>query len=164
MLRNIEKFFQQNKDREAFLKIVARHYTKDSEGYLLIEKAYEAVNVTQDEQHDGDACHFECLQRVALILMEHLSYCNSGIIALVLLGNRTENTQSDINSWNHADNFIKGAIIMNLADTLYGLTRIWEKSTENLRQQILEYVNAKLALAEMQFLALAEIKALSKKT
>ncbi len=98
MLERIGKLFTENKNREAFFKIVGRHWPMGSAEYRLIEKAYDAAkNAFRHTNREGGERYFEHLRGVALIILEHLRCRDHEVIIASLLHDIVE----DRPEWTH---------------------------------------------------------------
>lgn len=112
MLKKIRKIIEENKNRTAFFKIVARHFPPHGEEYRLIEKAYEdAKTAFRGSERESGERYFEHLRAVALILMEYLRVRDPKMIVAALMHDIVE----DIDEWHH-DRMIReyGQEIANL--------------------------------------------------
>jgi len=96
MLERVHVVIQSHPDREAFFRLVGRHFPRRSPEYLSIEKAYNtAKDAFRGEVREGGERYFEHLRAVTLIVMEILRVRKPEIIIAALLHDIIE----DIAGW-----------------------------------------------------------------
>lgn len=96
MLERVKQLLQNITDRQAFFDLIGLYYPLGSEGYLLIEKAYDvSKDAFRKINRDGGQRYFEHLRAVALIVLVHMRQRDPDIIAAALLHDIIE----DIEGW-----------------------------------------------------------------
>lgn len=96
MLERIRKIFVDKGSHKTFFGVVGRYWPKGSDGYVLIERAYNTAEVAfAERERDSGERYFEHLRAVALILMVYLRVRDANLIAAALLHDIIE----DIEGW-----------------------------------------------------------------
>ena len=86
MLERVHVVIQSHPDREAFFRLVGRHFPRRSIEFLQIEKAYNtAKDAFRGEVREGGERYFEHLRAVTLVVMEILRVRRSDVIIAALL-------------------------------------------------------------------------------
>jgi GTP pyrophosphokinase len=87
MLERVRQIIVQSPNRQAFFELVGRYFPLGSEGYLLIERAYNvAKEAFRGDVREGNGeRYFEHLRAVALIVMVYMRVRDANVIAAALL-------------------------------------------------------------------------------
>lgn len=87
MLERVRLLLSSVRNRTSFFQIVGRYFPLGSDGFVLIERAYDTSKAAfRDDMREGNGDrYFEHLRAVALIVMVHMRVRDANIIAAALL-------------------------------------------------------------------------------